>query len=411
MKHLLAVSWEMPPMYGPRATQVSRVLAELPALGWRPTAICLAPRRGGPHWLNGASPEATPGVELVRVPSPEEWLPVRALWRIAPRLRDHPDTARVWVDRAVRAAARVAAAGDLAGVITFAQPWSDHLVGLRVHRATRLPWVAHFSDPWADSPYATPRQRAIWTPLEARVVRDASALVFVTEETADLVMAKYPSALRGKVAIVPHGFDPHAASLGPQPTDRSRRMRIVHAGRFYSNVRTPSPLLRALAMLDKKTPLAASLEVTFIGPFADEYRREAAALGLSPFVTFLDRVPPADAARAASAADVLLVVDAPSNGGPSVFLPSKLVDYLPFRKPILGLTPRSGASARVLARLGCPVAPPDDVDAIAAAVDDLLGRWRSGALRVGDSFDEAAAEFDIRRTARRLHDVMTRAFV
>src|SRR6266446_10651749 len=175
----------MPPMYGPRATQVSRVLGRLAGLGWQPTTICLAPRPGGPHWFDGASPDAPAGVELVRVPSPEEWVAVRAAWRVAPGLRDFPDTARVWVARAAVAAARVAAAGECAGLITFAQPWSDHLVGLRVRRATGLPWVAHFSDPWADSPYLRGRgwQWRIWRRMEADVIHQASAIVFVNART------------------------------------------------------------------------------------------------------------------------------------------------------------------------------------------------------------------------------------
>jgi hypothetical protein len=87
-----------------------------------------------------------------------------------------------------------------------------------------------------------------------------------------------------------------------------------------------------------------------------------------------------------------------------------LIDYLPFKKPILGVTPASGASARLLRRLGCPVAPPDDVDAIETALADLVRRWREGTLAVGASFEGVAAEFDISRTARALHDVLIRAF-
>jgi glycosyltransferase involved in cell wall biosynthesis len=409
MRRLLAVSWEMPPMYGPRATQVSRVLGQLAGLGWRPTTICLAPRPGGPHWFNGIAPDAPLGVELVRVPSPEEWVAVRAAWRVAPRLRDFPDATRVWVPRAAHAAVRIAAAGDCTGMITFAQPWSDHLVGLRVRRATGLPWVAHFSDPWADSPYATPHQRSIWRRMEEEVVREATAVVFVTEETADLVMAKYPGGFRDKVSVVPHGFDSRLHGSAPRPADNRRPLRLVFAGRFYAGIRTPTPLLRALARLNARDPLAGQLEVLFIGPHVQQYERDAAVLGVDSLVQFRGRVPPAEAARAAADADVLLVIDAPSDG-PSVFLPSKLIDYLPFKKPILGVTPASGASARLLRRLGCPVAPPDDVDAIAAALAGLVRRWREGTLAVGASFESVAAEFDISRTARVLHDVLIRAF-
>jgi len=409
MKRLLAVSWEMPPMYGPRAMQVSRVLDRLAGMGWRPAAVCLAPRPGGPHWFAGMASDAPAGVELVRVPSPEEWLAVRAAWRVVPRLRDFPDATRVWVPRAARAAARIAEAGDCAGLITFAQPWSDHLVGLRVRHTTGLPWVAHFSDPWADSPYATPRQRSIWRRMEEEVVRQAAAVVFVTEETAELVMAKYPDAYRDKVSVVPHGFVARANDLAPRSVDNRRPLRLVYAGRFYAGVRTPVPLLRAVARLNAREPLAGALEILFVGPHVQEFEQDAAGLGLDALVRFRGRVPPAEAAQAAADADVLLVVDAPSDG-PSVFLPSKLIDYLPFRKPILGVTPESGASARLLRRLGCPVAPPDDVDAIANALAGLVRRWREGTLAVGESFDAVAAGFEIGRTARALHDVLIRAF-
>jgi hypothetical protein len=174
-------------------------------------------------------------------------------------------------------------------------------------------------------------------------------------------------------------------------------------------VRTPITLLRALAERNRRDRASDMLDVRFVGPHAEEYEREAAALGLETSVTFCGRVSPAEATRIATGADVLLVIDAPSDG-PSVFLPSKLVDYLALRKPILGLTPLTGASARLLRRLGCAVAAPDDVPGIAAALDDLVSRWRAGTLRVGDSFDRVAAEFDVTRTARLLHDVLLRAF-
>jgi glycosyltransferase involved in cell wall biosynthesis len=409
MKRLLAVSWEMPPMYGPRGTQVSRTLRELAALDWRPLAVCLAPHAFGAHWRDGVPVDAPAGVELIRVSSPEEWTAVRAAWRIVPTLRDYPDSTRVWVRRAAAAAVAAARAHQCQGLITFAQPWSDHLVGLRVSRATGLPWVAHFSDPWADSPYATTRQRAIWRRMEARVVRDAAGLVFVTAETADLVMAKYPRAWRNKVSVVPHGYD--ARRLQPPVTrpDPKRKMRLLYTGRFYAGVRTPLPLLRALRDWIHRNRTSDALEVIFVGPHVEEFERDAAGLGLRSIVTFRGRVQPEEAAREAERADALLVIDAPSNG-PSVFLPSKLIEYLPLRKPIIGVTPEPGAASALLRRLGCPVAPPDDVAAIVSMLDGVVTRWRAGELAVGDVFDTVAAEFDIKRTTARLHEALTRAF-
>jgi glycosyltransferase involved in cell wall biosynthesis len=412
MKRILAVSWDMPPMYGPRASQVSRTVNAFAGRGWQVTVIAMAPRRGGPNWPDGRDAETpAPGVELRRVASPEDSLAVRALWRLAPWTRWLPDEKRVWVPAATRAALQAAASNTFDVLVTFAQPWSDHLVGLRVHAATRLPWVAHFSDPWVDSPWIGSRyvpgsawHKRQWAQWERSVIESAGAVVFVNTQTADLVMRKYPDAWRAKAAVVPHGFarshaPPHA------PARRDGRLRIVYTGRFYTDARTPDSFLQALARLRQSRNLDDRLSVSMIGPFVTEYRERASALGVGDLVEFHDRRPPDEALRTAGEADVLLVIDAPSRG-PSVFLPSKLVDYLMFGKPILGVTPPEGATADLLRRLECPIAPPEDPVAIAAAVAQLLDRHEAGTLRVSDAFTRVAAEFDIAETTARFERVL-----
>src|SRR5262249_24088216 len=151
---------------------------------------------------------------------------------------------------------------------------------------------------------------------------------------------------------VAHGFEPCVAE-GLDDRRSPGPMRIVYTGRFYHGVRTPLGLFRALADLNMREPLAGVVDVLLMGPHIDEFRADARRLGLAEIVRVEGRHPRADANRAAAQADVLLVVDAASEGD-SVFLPSKLVEYLAFRKPVLGLTPPAGASARLLARLGCP---------------------------------------------------------
>src|SRR6185295_3905070 len=180
MKSLLAVSWEFPPMYGPRATQVARTLGALVPLGWAPTVVCLDPRRGGPNWRDGVDASLPAGINAIRVTSPEEWTIVRALWRLFPALRDRPDSKWVWIRRAADAAVNAAAGTTFDGLVSFAQPWSSHLAGLRIRRRTNLPWVAHFSDPWIDSPYwrGTTAQRAAAATMEEEVIREATAVVF-----------------------------------------------------------------------------------------------------------------------------------------------------------------------------------------------------------------------------------------
>jgi hypothetical protein len=85
-------------------------------------------------------------------------------------------------------------------------------------------------------------------------------------------------------------------------------------------------------------------------------------------------VPYRESLRLMAAADGLLVIDAPAEV--SVFLPSKLIDYLGAARPILGLTPPGAASA-LIEQLGGLVAHPSDTAAARRALEDFLARLRA----------------------------------
>ncbi|MFP5379541.1 MAG: hypothetical protein ACLGHP_07300, partial [Vicinamibacteria bacterium] len=102
------------------------------------------------------------------------------------------------------------------------------------------------------------------------------------------------------------------------------------------------------------------------------------------------------------------VIDAPSDG-PSLFLPSKLVDYLPLGRPILAITPAEGPTADLVRALGYPVADPGDAGAIAAALRRLLDAHAAGTLRTSPTHDEVARAYDIRETTTAFESVLREA--
>lgn len=411
MRRLLAISWDMPPLSGPRAVQVSRTLKHLVPLGWESSVVCFGARSqryNEDHDL-AASLGAPSGVTLVHVPSLEERLFFRTLWRVLPPAKLLPDEKWVWIRAAARAARRLAAERRFDALVSFAQPWSDHLVGRLVHRATGLPWIAHFSDPWTDSPYlrGSAWQHRIWRRMEENVVRDADALIFVTQQTADRVMRKYPARLLEKVHVLPHGFDPSDEPLKTRPAAAGGgALTIVYTGRFYDGIRTPDGLLHALARLAQTRRLAGEIRVTLVGDAIPAHRRLASRLGLDDVVEFTGRVSSAESTRRAAAADVLLLIDAPADD--SLFLPSKLVDYLPLGKPILALTPSQGAAADLVRSLGYGVVPPDDPSAIAEVVESLLVRHQHGGVGLSATHLAASQVYDIRRTAQQFADILAR---
>lgn len=411
MKSLLAISWEMPPLSGPRAVQVPRTLVALAAAGWRSRVVCFDAHSDRYQQDHRVSLEAQSGGRALRlpVPSPEEWLPFRALWRVCPPLKQLPDEKRVWVPSAL-AEARRALHDEAADVlVSFAQPWSDHLIGLALRRETGLPWVAHFSDPWTDSPYQQggPWVRRRLAAMERDVIAEATRLVFVNSYTCDRVMAKYPETWRTRCHVIPQGSEP---GLLPAPRERVHPgpLRIVYTGRFYAGVRTPDTFLEALASVARAKPLAGRVDVEFVGAGMEQYERRATELGLAAIVRFTGRLSPQHARERAATADVLMTIDAPS-AGPGLFLPSKLIDYLPLDRPILGLTPLEGPSADLIRELGYAPVDPADGPGIGAAIDGLLAAHEDGGLAVAAQHRKIARRYTITETTRAFAAVLDAA--
>jgi hypothetical protein len=408
VKRLLAISWEMPPLSGPRAVQVTRTLVALAGLGWQSRVICFGAQSQRYQQDYDVSLEQLSGGAASRLPvaSPEEWLFFRALWRVAPFLKQFPDEKRVWVPSAIAEGRRALADAPADVIVSFAQPWSDHLVGLRLHHESGLPWVAHFSDPWVDNPYHPPpawSQERI-AEMERQVVRFATRVVFVNDYTRDRVMVKYPAEWRNRTHVIPQG---HA---GPSPAlaRPDGPLRLVYTGRFYDGVRAPGVFLEAVADLHRASALDGRIAIEFVGGRMDAYAQQASNLGLGSIVQFRARVSPDQAHILAASADVLLVIDAPSEG-PSLFLPSKLIDYLPLEKPILGITPLMGPSGDLIRELGYHVIDPRDRAGIVLALRQLLDAHHSGSLTMSPQHPAIAAAYDMRAIGAAFDQVLSTA--
>jgi glycosyltransferase involved in cell wall biosynthesis len=418
MKRLLLVSYAFPPQRNAESVLVLATVRALAQAGWDVTVLTIDHTKTTEPVDLDLLREVPPGVTVVHAGGWEHWLsryhgPWRAFW-YGLRILGLPERHCAWYFPALRAARRLLETQRFDVMHSWANYHVSNIVALKLHRAYPLPWVAHFSDPWIDSPYfrsrSTPLQRLTCARLERAIVEEAGALVFVTDETARLVMRKYPEALQAKARVVPHGYDPSVLAGLPAETRSANGggpLRLVHVGAFYPGLREPITLLRALASVHREQPLDGRLRLRLVGPYTEHYRELTKQLALEQIVELEPAVGRQASMLEARRADVLLVIDAPPpDGGESVFLPSKLVDYLMLRKPMLGVTPARGATARVLGELGFPVAEPTDTAGIANALRELLRAHAGHRLLLPAGFDRVAERYHIARTTATLSAVL-----
>jgi glycosyltransferase involved in cell wall biosynthesis len=376
-RELLAVSFAYPPAASPRAVQVARLFKHL---NIKTTLVCADyddKDRIDPTLVREAE---APLARCLRVPFARS-APRNLLTRVAyrfdlPLVDKVPDQFGPWKPAVLSAVERFLREDDYAPDVlaTFGSPMSDHLIGLALKRRLGVPWVAHFSDPWVDNPFLPYDRltRGFNRALEARVLREADRLVFTSEETVELVAAKQGRGILEKARVLGHAFEPE---MFDAPAARDESAVVVrYLGDFYGQ-RSPAPLFEALRRLLAADPSTlAGVRFELIGS-KGEGRLEAAGIADLPegLVVSLPPVKYLESLRLMRAAHGLLVIDAPADV--SVFLPSKLIDYVGAARPVFGITPK-GTAAALIRRLGGWVADPSDAAAVAATLKNFLAFLR-----------------------------------
>jgi glycosyltransferase involved in cell wall biosynthesis len=409
MKPIIAITHAFPPLKFPQSIQMYRLLWGLAEKG-HPVSVFHA----APDSIIGQSDSSLktipnhPNITRIPVCAYENRRSVRLANSIFRWLKYLPDERNPWILPAYLAARRyIRESGVQPIIISFSNPWSDHLIGLGLKRTFGFPWVTHFSDPWTDNPYvywhSSLRKVQNW--MERTVIGAADQVIFVSEETRALVMGKYPAEFMEKSRVLPHMMGYEMDALASR-IDTRKKFTLCHAGEFYGP-RTPLPLFRALHRLLNENPrLAEKISIRLVGGMQEKYAQMITELKLESIVDRIKPVPYLESLEYISDADVLMIIDAPTRG-PSLFLPSKIVDYFSAKHPILGITPLQGASARVIREMNGVVADPEDTDGIYRAILGMYSAFRDGNLEALHGYgEEKIRQYTISRVAEDLSTVL-----
>jgi glycosyltransferase involved in cell wall biosynthesis len=313
---------------------------------------------------------------------------------LAPRRFLVPDENVTWLATAIPRAVKIIRRERIDVVLTTSPPSSVHLIGAAAQRLTGVRWVADVRDSMVAQHSFRVERAAVRLKEQthaavARVVaRRADAVVAVTETIADEMRA------RGPVFTIPNGVDfEDFAGLEYRPGER---FRLTHTGSFFAQ-RTARPVLEALARSDPDVVLR------FAGDFRRAERETAAQLGLGDRLELTGFLPRRHTLELQRSSEALLLL-LPEVGERGKDVPSgKLYEYLAAERPILAAVPPDGAAARLIeATQSGVVVPPDDVDALAAALGELVQQWRGGTLTAPRLTDEWKERLSRRTRAQEL---------
>ena len=307
-----------------------------------------------------------------------------------------PDPRVMWVRPSVRFLKKYLAEHPVDAIVTTGPPQSMHLIGLRLSRATGIPWIADFRDPWTKMFYFKHLGLTSWTEekqhrLEQSVLDGATRVIAVSP----LVQDEFKAMTKTPVELITNGFDEEDFK---KDFELDENFNITHTGLFASDG-NPETLWKVLAQkCEEDEEFRRSLRIRLVGKTDREITASIEAAGLVGNLKDFGYQDHETAVREQINASVLIL---PLRKEPEcrATLPGKLFEYLASRRPVIGFGDPDGAMGRIItgAKAG-KTFDWDDESNLKAEILRLWDLFRQG--RLSDSEEDIEAFSRIRLTRR-----------
>lgn len=260
---------------------------------------------------------------------------------------DFPDGKIGWYSFAVRKGRQLIKEWEPDIIFASAMPYTGLLVASKLSNETGIPWIAELRDLWIDNHYAN-HYKIRWNVekrLEANTLKTAAGIVTVSQPLANVLTEKY-----GKpVKVVFNGFDESDYTFTSGEIAEIQKMlgtdsfNICYTGMIYQGRRDPSPLFKALAMMNSNIPI----KVHFWGRYLGIVNKLASIYGVEEKVFVHEPVSHHESLCIQSQSDLLLLLlwNDPKEKG---VYTGKLFEYIGAGKKILAIGAKDNVAAQLI---------------------------------------------------------------
>jgi len=369
-KRVLIITYYWPPSGGSGVQRWLKFAKYLPEFGWEP--VIFTPEN--PDFdLKDESlmKEISPQLEVVKFPIWEPynlfrklrkeksedtakvlekkkkgWVDKLGIWLRANAII--PDPRVYWVKPSVTFLLDLVNSGQFQAVITTGPPHSLHLIGLKLHQKTNIPWLADFRDPWSkweflDTLPMLPLVRKRHEKLEQRVLLEANAVTTISPGFKQ----DFEKLANRKTDLLTNGFDEEDL-----PENWKKRfpsedgLEIVYTG-VIDAIRNPIPFLTAFKMVFQNKP-GKKVNMRFVGKVSEGVKKMvnednwlAEHIQMDGYVSHENVFD-----FYANAHLLLLILTDTKNAKGNI--PGKLFEYMATGRPVLALGDPEGDAANIL---------------------------------------------------------------
>ena len=266
--------------------------------------------------------------------------------------------------------------GEYKYLFTSIVPGISHLCGKAIKKKhPEVIWYASFSDPFKNSPYkkADLEGRSIFYKFvysvggfflyndkyEEAAVLNADKLIFICKEQMEYTLSQYPNSeeLKKKAIIMPLTYVPewdmYNKLISEKKKEINKPLQAVHLGRLYG-LRKINTFLESLKQL-KEEDRDLSKKIVF-HQYSEIQKPDVKKIkdyDLEDVFILHKTVSYDESVEVMKKSDILVLFDTlMPESKVQPYLPSKIVEYLLLRKPILGICDDNSPSYRILKEYG-----------------------------------------------------------
>ncbi|MGA3244269.1 MAG: hypothetical protein ABSE41_06620 [Bacteroidota bacterium] len=427
MKKVLIVTYYFPPSGGPGVQRVLKFVKYLPEFGWQPVVLTVQdgdyPARDESllaeipqhaivyrtkifepyrlyRKLTGKAVNMPVDVENIPQGGKKKSL-TESLAEFVRSTFFIPDARIGWYPYAVPQGLKIIKEQNIEAIYSSSPPYTTSVIARKLHRATRIPWVAGFRDPWTGF-LSTPDRwfipRAIDERLERAVFNDANAVEAAWRGILKDVTGKVPGIDQKKLVYHPNGFD--REDYPTLKLKKNKRFTVTYTGSMYGK-RNPRTFLQAVEGLvsDGKVD-PRKIHLKFIGRFGSEVREMLERSSIHDSIEVISYLPHSESVEALLRSDALLLIVDEADGSDEI-VPGKVFEYIGAQRPIIGLAPEGAIAGLMRETRSGLVAANQDIPAIQAAFIECYANF----LYHKPNFEqdrEAVKQYDRREITRQL---------
>ena len=400
MKKVLFISATWLPQCDPWTIRLAKFCKYLPEHGWKPLILTmknLSVTRYDDS-IMGELPKDLKIYESFRIPT--MWMP--AMWRSKLLI---PDPRIAWLPSAVLKGIRVVKNERVDVIYSSCDPFSSHLIGHLVKKFTGVRWVAEFADWWTDNcyiDYSSKTKESIEKRMERRVIEYSDRVVTIMDEMIERFGEKYPYINKEKYTTITNGFDSEDyKDLKPSKRDV---FTITYIGGIYGILTSENFLLGLRKLIDEKENLENKIRVRFVGKSGKVTKDLVSSLKLQRVVELIGNVEYKRSLEYQVNSHVLLLLFANEVDAKTAY-PSKMVEYLRSKRPILALGGDGPAANLINAANAGMIVRFDDIEGIKQAIFNLYQKYEQNGLKVEEN-EGILERFERRRLTVQLAEVL-----